>query len=33
MDEGHLDNDDTVILLMIQNKRFSATLDFYLKLK
>jgi len=33
MDEGHLDDDDTIILLMIQNKRFSATLDFYWKLR
>jgi hypothetical protein len=33
MDEGHLDVDDTVILLMMQNKRFSATLDFYWKLR
>ena len=32
MDEGHLDDDDTGILLMMQNKRFSATLDFYWKL-
>ena len=31
MDEGHIDDDDTVILLM-QNKRFSATMDFYWKL-
>jgi hypothetical protein len=33
VDEGHLDNDDTVILLMMQNKRFSGTLDFYWNLR